>query len=433
MKIQYSISLLVGLSFCFSLGLTAQEIYFPEVGSDDWEIIGQQELGWCQKNVDELISLNEEGNSKALIILKGGKIALEEYFGDHDATKNWYWASAGKSLTASLVGIAQKEGLVDISNLTSEYLGAWTACEDANSNVTVRHQLTMTTGLDYNFDVDCTDPDCLDCLNEEGSEWFYHNAPYTLLQDVVSNASGNSYLAYTKNAMADKIGMNGFWLPVGDNSMYFSTARSMARFGLMMQANGDWNGDEIIKDKDYYNSMITTSQEINKSYGYLWWLNGQESYRLPGTTITFPGSILPQAPDDTYMAIGKNGQYIIVIPSEDVVIIRMGDNPDGSLVPVSFLKELMTLYNNLSCSTDVDDMTSEFKSIDILNKICFNTLRVTSIQKNISYSITNYSGKELQKGIVRSDEIDVSTLKRNLYFITFYNGKEIITRRFYKG
>ncbi|HAW06021.1 MAG TPA: serine hydrolase, partial [Saprospirales bacterium] len=330
-------------------------MYFPEVGSDDWETIGQQELGWCQKNVDELISLNQEGNSKALIILKGGKIALEEYFGDHDATKNWYWASAGKSLTASLVGIAQKEGLVDINNLTSDYLGNWTACEDANSNVTVRHQLTMTTGLDYNYDVDCTDIDCLDCLNEVGAEWFYHNAPYTLLENVIENATGETYLSYTKNTIGNKIGMNGFWLPIGDNNIYFSTARSMARFGLMMQANGDWNGEEIIKDKDYYNSMITPSQEINKSYGYLWWLNGQESYRLPGTTITFPGPILPQASDDTYLAIGKNGQYIIVIPSEDVVIIRMGDNPDEGLVPLNFLIEIIDSYNNLSCTNDIND------------------------------------------------------------------------------
>jgi CubicO group peptidase (beta-lactamase class C family) len=432
MKVQYSISLLVSLFLCFLTDISAQEIYFPEVGSDDWETIGQQELGWCQKNVDELISLNQEGNSKALIILKGGKIALEEYFGDHDATKNWYWASAGKSLTASLVGIAQKEGLVDINNLTSDYLGNWTACEDANSNVTVRHQLTMTTGLDYNYDVDCTDIDCLDCLNEVGAEWFYHNAPYTLLENVIENATGETYLSYTKNTIGNKIGMNGFWLPIGDNNIYFSTARSMARFGLMMQANGDWNGEEIIKDKDYYNSMITPSQEINKSYGYLWWLNGQESYRLPGTTITFPGPILPQASDDTYLAIGKNGQYIIVIPSEDVVIIRMGDNPDEGLVPLNFLIEIIDSYNNLSCTNDINDVESSLEQIEIINKICLNRLRVSGLQKSAAYSISNYSGVEVQNGMVNNKEIDVSRLSRNLYFITFFEGADLVTRRFYK-
>ena len=414
--------------------IDAQDIYFPPTtGSAEWETMDIADLDWCQDKLDELLSINEQGNSKAFIILKNGKIVVEEYFGDHDATMNWYWASAGKTLTASLIGIAQEESLIDINNLSSQYLGDWTACQDANANVTVRHQLTMTSGLDYNFDIDCTDVDCLNCLNEEGTEWFYHNAPYTILRNVIQNASGETYLSYTQSAISEKIGMNGFWLPVGENNIYFSTARSMARFGLMMQANGDWDGEEIIADKEFYNAMITPSQDINKSYGYLWWLNGQESYRLPGTTITYSGSIIPQAPDDTFMAIGKNGQYIIVIPSEDIVMIRMGDNPDGSLVPINFLKDLVESYNKLSCTNDVSDIGNDLEQIEIINSISHNTLKVSGVPNRSLYSIVNYNGVLLQKGKISNGEIDISDLERSLYFITFFNGSQRITRNFYKG
>ena len=433
MKIQYSISLLVGLSFCFFTKTNAQELYFPEIGSDNWETIEYQELGWCQDKIDDLIDLNVNGNSKALIILKSGKIVIEEYFGDHNQTKNWYWASAAKSLTAALVGVAHEEGIININDATSEYLGDWTICNEANSNVTILNQLTMTTGLDYSQDIDCTDPVCLDCLNEVGTEWFYHNAPYTLLQDVISVASGNDFSSYTQSALRDKIGMNGFWLPVNDTNVFFSTARSMARFGLMMQANGDWGGAPVIGDKEYLNSMITSSQEINKSYGYLWWLNGQESYRLPGSTFTFSGSLIPQISAEAYMALGKNGQYIIVIPSEEIVIIRMGDDPDSSLVPLDFLRELMDLYTQLNCTTDVNGIESNLEQLKIVNSLCLDKLEVVGLKNNIRYSIVNYSGVELQKGELNSKEIDVSTLNKNLYFITFYDEVERTTQKFYKN
>ena len=431
MKIQFTILLLLSLTFYESSKLSAQELYFPEIGSEEWETIDPSELGWCEDNIDELLALNENGNSKALIILKGGKIALEAYFGDHDATKNWYWASAGKSLTASIIGVAQEEGFLNIDSLTSQYLGEWTSCDSANEQVTVRHQLTMTTGLDYTENADCLAPECLTCLNEEGTEWYYHNPPYTLLQDVVANATGQSYLSYTQLAITNKIGMNGFWLPVGENSVYFSTARSMARFGLMMQANGDWDGEEVIADKEYFNAMISPSQDINKAYGYLWWLNGQESFRLPSSTITFQGSLLPEAPMDTYMAIGKNGQYVIVIPSEETIIIRMGDNPDVSLVPLLFLEDLMAQYKTLECANDVYE--ANIDQIEIINKVSIDNLRLKGWDKNYTYSISNYNGMIVKEGNIVNSEIDVSSLHRNLYFITFYDGSKMVTHRFFKG
>lgn len=433
MKVQYSISLLLSLTFCFSIALKAQQMYFPPTGSDLWETIDPQDIDWCQESVEDLIALNTSNNTKALIILKSGKVVIEEYFDDHTVDKNWYWASAGKTITAANVGIAQEEGLLSIEDLTATYLSDWTVCDEANNNITIRNQLSMTTGLDYNGNQDCTDPECLDCLNEPGTEWYYHNAPYTLLGDVVASASGQTYNAYTRQRIADKIGMVGLWVSLEDNTVYFSTARSMARFGLMMLARGDWNGEQIISDKDYFDEMINPSQELNKSYGYLWWLNGKESYRLPGSTFTFNGSIIEEMAQDAFMAIGKNGQYIVVIPSEEIVMVRMGDNPDGQLVPLSFLRDLMTVYDNLACSNSVENQNIDVDEISMVNTIVDEILRVRNIPNATIYQITNRVGTTVVKGIVYDNEIDVDPLKAGMYFITFYKGNQVQSLSFYKG
>ena len=66
---------------------------------------------------------------------------------------------------------------------------------------------------------------------------------------------------------------------------------------------------------------------FNESYGYLWWLNGQSSFMLPYNQFVYNGDIIINAPDDLFSAIGKNGQYINVVPSENLVWIRMGEAP----------------------------------------------------------------------------------------------------------
>lgn len=122
--------------------------------------------------------------------------------------------------------------------------------------------------------------------------------------------------------------MNGAWIQSGDFSVYWSDTRSMARFGLMILAKGLWNDTRIISEA-YLLEATNTSQDINKSYGYLWWLNGKASYHLPALQTEFQGPLIPNAPSDMYAALGKNDQKIYVVPSKDLVIVRMGDSADG--------------------------------------------------------------------------------------------------------
>ena len=79
-------------------------------------------------------------------------------------------------------------------------------------------------------------------------------------------------------------------------------------------------------DSNYFNSMVNTSQNINPSYGYLWWLNGKASHMLPQTQIVFTGNLIPTAPPDLFAALGKNDQKVYVVPSQKLVVIRMGES-----------------------------------------------------------------------------------------------------------
>lgn len=365
--------ILLPLLFCLSLSLKSQNssLYFPPKTGNTWQTINPTSLGFCPERVDSLYQFLEQNNTKSFILLQDGKIVLEKYFGTYTQDSFWYWASAGKSLTAFLIGQAQDEGLLQISDKTSKYLGdGWTSCPPAKEDlITIRHQLSMSNGLDDNLpptpaipDPDnCLDPECLVYKADAGTRWAYHNAPYHLLHEVIEAASGQNINTFTKTRVLDKVGMRGLWI----DHIQYGRARDMARFGLLALAKGIWNGDTLLRNQAYFFDMTHRSQELNKSYGYLWWLNGQPSYMLPGLQFVVPGKICPNAPDDMYAALGKNDQKIHIVPSKGWVIVRQG-NPSsvpGGQVPVVFDNLLWAKLNTLVCSpttTISPDQTVDF-------------------------------------------------------------------------
>jgi hypothetical protein len=90
------------LSFlvAIALGTTAgaQDIYYPPTAGNTWATTDPASLGWCTDELPALLDFMEGSNSKAFIVLKDGRIVIEEYFGTFTADSSWYWASAGKSL-----------------------------------------------------------------------------------------------------------------------------------------------------------------------------------------------------------------------------------------------------------------------------------------------------------------------------------------------
>jgi CubicO group peptidase (beta-lactamase class C family) len=318
-------------------------LYFPPINTNEWETISTEVLGWQTDAKQALYAFLDEKDTKAFLILKDGKIAIEWYFDDFTADSFWYWASAGKTLTAFTTGIAQEEGLMSLSDKTSDYLGSgWTSAPiEKEQLITIWNQLTMTSGLD-DTQGDCKTPDCLTYVADAGTRWAYHNAPYTLIQEVITRASNMSFEDYFSTKLKDKIGMDGSWLSTnGLNNVYWSTARSMARFGLLNLNGGGWNDEPILSDLDYLEAMKNTSQDVNESYGYLWWLNGKESAMLPTLQVVFNEELIPAAPDDLYAGLGKNDQKLYIVPSQNLVVIRMGnDTGDSALGPSSFDNQL---------------------------------------------------------------------------------------------
>ncbi|WP_395046151.1 serine hydrolase domain-containing protein [Flavobacterium sp.] len=307
--------------------LVEETMYYPTIGSSVWDTKSIQTLGWNQSAVQPLLDYLALKNSKSFIILINGRIVMENYFNGHDATANWYWASAGKTLTSTMTGIAQQENLLNINNKVSQYIGTgWTSAPLAKENlITCKNLLSMNSGLDDS--TDAVDPASLIYTADAGTRWAYHNV-FVKLQDVVAQASSQTWDNYFNTKLRDKIGMNGSWIQSGDNSVYRSTTRSMARFGLLMLNKGKWNSEQIINE-NYFTEATNTSQPINQAYGYLWWLNGKSSYHLPQSQLQFSGSIIPNGANDMFMALGKNDQKIYVIPSKKMVVIRMGDAADA--------------------------------------------------------------------------------------------------------
>lgn len=345
-KIIYSLLTLLLFSSCSSDSTTptpspTDTAYFPPLTGDVWETKSIANLGWKQTAVQPLLDYLALKNSKGFIILVNGRIVMENYFNGHSATTPWYWASAGKTLTSTLTGIAQQEGLISINNKVSDYIGTgWTSETLAQENkITCKNLLTMTSGIEDIVNGDAVDPAHLTYKADAGTRWAYHNV-YVKLQDVVAKASGQTWSNYFNTKLRDKIGMTGTWLQVDNNSVYYSTTRSMARFGLLMLNKGKWENTTILNET-FFNEATNTSQNINLGYGYLWWLNGKSSYHLPQSQLQLNGSIIPSGPNDMFMALGKNDQKIYVIPSKKMVVIRMGDAADNVNLALSDFDDVL--------------------------------------------------------------------------------------------
>ncbi len=331
----------------------SQTYFPPKTGT--WDTLSTNRFGYCNERIDSLFQYLEKTNSKSFILLKDGKIVLEKYFGTFTKDSNWYWASAGKTLTGFCIGIAQQEGKLNIQDKSSKYLGSgWTnLSQSQEDSIKLWNQLTMTTGLDDNLgDRDCTLPSCLVYKDIPGNRWAYHNAPYTLLDKVIETATGSSLNVFVYQKVANPIGMKGIYFKSGYNNVYGSDSRSMARFGLLLLNQGRWNGTAIMSDTNYFHQMTHSSQKLNHGYGFLTWLNGSKSFMLPQSQLVFPGSIAVDAPNDAFMALGKNGQIINVVPSQKLVWIRMGNPPgDNGSIPPLYNNDIWKYINALTCSS----------------------------------------------------------------------------------
>lgn len=422
------------------LGASAQQLYFPPLNGSDWETLSPEELGWCSEKLDSLLQFVEAKNTKAFLILKDGRIVVEQYYGAYTQDSAWYWASAGKSLMGVMIGLAQEDGYLDIEEPTSNYLGAgWTACPpEKEALIRIRHQISMSTGLDDSLEPpgsadNCFDPECFQYLADAGTRWAYHNSAYRIVQDVMEEATGTTKNIYTRVRLGNRIGMSGFWI----NYIFYSRARDMARFGLFTLARGNWEGEAVLSDTAYFNAMTHSSQQMNPSYGYLWWLNGKPSYLLPGLQFSFNGSLLPEAPADLIAALGKNDQKIYVVPSMGLVVVRQGESA-GGIAPAasSFDNQLWQRIMDLECVTATEDAGHNRPAPAIFPNPAKESVTIIAAQPILELRLFDANGQfiKVEAGSGAGQQaVDLHGLPAGVYLMQVVTEKGVAVKRVVVG
>ena len=340
---------------------TNATLYFPPE-TDEWERVDPATLGWHTSKLKEALEYAGKNKSSGVVILYRGRILAEQYWPldpperTRDGARNPYFhmrmgndlqgraiedvASAQKSLTAMLVGIAQHKGLLKLSDPVHKHLGrGWSqAPPESEAKITIRHLVSMSSGLGTRLQYQAP----------AGTRWAYNTTAYSRSLTCVARAAGMNENLFTQKWLTGPLGMKDsrwtvrLWADqttvIANKFGFVTTARDLARFGLLMLAQGDWNGKNVLADKDYIKAATSPSQKLNPSYGYLWWLN-DGPFVARGTGTKKPGRLVSSAPRDMYAAQGKLGRRLYVLPSQQLVITRLGDQ-SGNNFGREFFKRL---------------------------------------------------------------------------------------------
>jgi CubicO group peptidase (beta-lactamase class C family) len=302
--------------------------YFPPTTGAPWDTIAGARLGYDTAALTAALDWVGTQRSTAVLVLWRGRIVAERYWNGWTPTKDSIIASAGKSVLSAITGELARSGRLSLDSAAARYLGTgWSRSPGTESRITVRHLLGMMSGLN----------DSLRTVVQPGTRFYYNNPAYYQLFGVVQAVSGESINALSRRVLFDRIGMSGStWLPNVDTGelgwVLSSTARDMARFGLLALNRGRWNGVTVLADSAWFAASWRATPPDNAGYGLLWWLNGSSSYRTPGPYLlpSQSGPLMPSAPADLVAALGKGDKKIYVVPSLELVVVRHGEEADAS-------------------------------------------------------------------------------------------------------
>lgn len=281
-----------------------------------------------------------------LMVVYKDQIVAERYRKDFTPSTPFLSWSMAKSFTNALVGILVKEGKADIHSPVPRV--EWSG--DERKNITLNHLMHMNSGLDFNEEYNpvwLTDVTTM--LLKEGdmadfaaskklvappdSLWVYSGGSTNIVCEHIRTLVGTEeeYFAFPRTSLFNRIGMkSAVWEPdasgifVGSSYIY-ATLRDYARFGLLYLHNGNWLGEQIFPE----NWVSYTSTPANGSegqYGAFFYLN--RSGRIPGV------------PADMYSCEGHDGQFIYIVPSKNLVVVRTGYSPLGTFDFKGMLKKI---------------------------------------------------------------------------------------------
>ena len=288
---------------------------------------------------DTAVNYEERQNTRAVVIFYKGQLIAERYaggFGPQVPLNSW---SMTKSATSALVGILVGRGQIDLADTSG--LQGWDGPNDLRSQVTVEHLLQMTSGLEFN---EGYEEDPISDVNfmlmkakdlpafaaqypvtaEPGTRWAYQTASPVLLGRIIrdSFASDEDYHHFPQNALFNKLGMGSAHYQMDGGGTYvggaflYATARDWARFGLMYLNDGVVNGEQILpKGWVEFSTKATEASIKARAYAAQFWLNQNSAHRM-----------MPRVPEDAYAARGHYGQSTFIIPSRQLVVVRMGQS-----------------------------------------------------------------------------------------------------------
>ena len=276
---------------------------------------------WSGADFGRLDDFIDTTNGESLLIMEQGQVVHEWHRTDAGYRRDI--ASAQKSILSLIVGRAVGDGLISLDTPIDEVLGrSWTD-HGQTAGITVRHLLTMTSGLDNQYEVVAT----------PGEVWVYSNA-FSSLFDVVTTVTGRALNDVATEWLFEPVGATDAifynrrseqYAPIG----LFTSARTLAAVGEGMRL-----GTIPGLPADWLTASFAPTEPQNPAYGLLWWLNGQSGFLLPGpATEPQPGSFISSAPDDLVAALGKDDQKLYFVPSLDLVVTRLG----GKAVPGTVL------------------------------------------------------------------------------------------------
>ncbi|HQZ24623.1 MAG TPA: serine hydrolase [Flavobacterium sp.] len=283
--------------------------------------------------------------TRSVIVIYKDKIIAEKYdTGFNKDSKILGW-SMTKSITATMFGILQKQKKIDINKPAP--IVEW--ANDERAKTTINDLLHMNSGLEWEEDYtkisDVTQMLFLDAdmtksqidkplVGKPNATWNYSSGTSNLLSGILRKQfkTHQEYLDFWYSALIDKIGMSSMLVETDmagnyvGSSYSWATTRDWAKFGLLYLHKGNWNGEQLF-DENWAKYVATPTNGSNGDYGGHFWLNA--------------GGYYPDAPRDLYSANGYQGQRVFILPSHDLVIVRMGLSEEVKFDFNGFLKGIV--------------------------------------------------------------------------------------------
>jgi CubicO group peptidase (beta-lactamase class C family) len=338
-------------------------VYWP---TDGWRTANPEAVGMDSSKLMEAIEYAADPQHKTdgLTIIRNGYIVAEAYFGAFEKDDRHFSASVAKSFTSSLVGIAIDKALIPgVDERLCQYFDQWD-CDDADdmrNRITIRHALTLTTGLEWQENWSKIDPATNDALkmsasgkfleymltrtalHEPGTVFAYSTGDPMFLSGVIANATDMSAFAFAKENLFQPLGITSVrW--GADSDGYTGTfanldltVRDYAKLGYLYLNRGKWDDEQIVSEEWVKKSTRTDSSVgVRETYGYLWHIN--LSSRQGTRNLNIPAG--------TFMAAGVMGQNIVVVPSEDLVITRVANIQGGGVNLMKFVSMVLAAIDD---------------------------------------------------------------------------------------